>query len=110
MRIIEADDALARPWKTYPIRIAGTESRCCGGPTILVQSMKGGFVTQNCSRCGKLYTLSASEFANLNLWVACPSCTAPMEPRILMKDYCYYCEHCELAIQLATLLPWWNDA
>ena len=45
-------------WKEYPVRISGLkESSCCKSPTVLVQSMEGGFVTRNCWKCGHFETL-----------------------------------------------------
>jgi hypothetical protein len=44
------DDAIREVWKKYPVRISGLkESRCHGKPTILVQSMQGGYVSRKCS-------------------------------------------------------------
>jgi hypothetical protein len=97
-------------WKLYPLRIPGPRlSSCCRSPTALVQSMAGGFVTQNCSRCGKYETLSKEEFRDLSLWVACPSCRKPMEASYIFSNYGYKCVVCDIGINLSDLLPRWED-
>ena len=61
MRIIPYDDKTKAGWKSYPVRIQGTRA-CCNQPTLLVQSMSGGFVTQNCTKCETINTLRENEF------------------------------------------------
>src|SRR6266446_3121222 len=78
MRLLPADPAIRGVWKTFPVRFEGPRvSRCCSWPTVLVQSMDGGFVTSNCSKCGKYETLSRAEFDDLAIWMACPECGDP---------------------------------
>lgn len=98
-------------WKTYPIRIEGRSlSVCCNKPTLLVQSMRGGFVTRNCSSCGQPKTLSYHAFFNeIDLWVACPECKERMDPAMLHNNYGFLCSSCDIGIELATLLPYWSD-
>jgi DNA-directed RNA polymerase subunit RPC12/RpoP len=99
-------------WKTYPLRIPGYSlSKCCRQPTLLVQSMDGGFVSRNCPRCGKPTTLPESVFTTkLDLYVACPECKQRMTPQVLPdKNYGYLCRSCRLIIKLASLLPKWQD-
>lgn len=100
-------------WKQFPLRIPGpTLAFCCQAPTILVQSMKGGFVTQNCSKCGRSLTLKEADFRRLQLWVACPKCNQRMVEAIIPRaggNYGYLCQACDLGIKLAELLPQWFD-
>jgi hypothetical protein len=106
------DPQIRESWKLIPIRIQGpSTSRCCQSPTLLVQSMEGGFVTQNCSSCGNYVTLSAHEFlSQLDLWVACPRCKRRMRAGTVLKsNYGYSCADCDIAIKLASILPRWED-
>ncbi|MCI0531529.1 MAG: hypothetical protein L0Y74_06240 [candidate division Zixibacteria bacterium] len=108
-------------WKSYPIRILGPGiSPCCGHPKILVQSMDGGFVTANCSKCGnkcgKKSTLTFGEFKSLGIWVACPECKQKMVPAKVPgnntkseDNYGFKCTTCEGYIWLADLLPHYSD-
>jgi hypothetical protein len=111
--------ALLEGWKNYPVRIRGPRpSECHGSPTLLVQSMTGGFVSANCSACGKKQTLGKADFFNLFLWVSCPRCRARMEPEMLSRvngacqlagNYGYKCDKCQIYILFADLLPRWQD-
>jgi hypothetical protein len=104
------DPVIREMWKLYPLRIPGFRvSRCCQEPTVLVQSMQGGYVTQNCSKCGGSDTLKQDEFRQLQLWVACPGCKGRMLATIVDLNYAYCCDACDLNIRLADLLPRWSD-
>ncbi len=106
------DPKIREIWRLFPLRLPGrSESWCCRMPTILVQSMSGGFVTRSCSRCGKKETLPEAVFlGELDLWVACPKCRLRMAPRVLEdKNYGYACEDDQLIIRLCDLLPRWED-
>ena len=111
MRELPVDDSMRRAWKHYPLRLSGLKgSRCHGLPTLLVQSMEGGFVTRNCPACGGPETLPEADFMMLGLWVACPSCRAPMTPgRVPRSNYGYTCKTCDVYIKLSALLPTWDD-
>ena len=112
MRRYPLDPKVREIWRIYPLRILGESvSKCCSEPTMLVQSKQGGFVTQNCSKCGKSTTLPEHFFKNeIDLWVACPECRRRMEPQVLDdKNYGYVCDSCEISIRLSELLPHWND-
>jgi hypothetical protein len=105
------DEQLLQQWKSYPVRVVGPrDSRCCLKPTLLVQSMGGGFVSANCSECDSKQTLTQSEFTNLGLWVNCPNCRKRMltweDPH---KNYAYQCAECQIFILLADILPHWED-
>jgi len=72
--------------------------------------MEGGFVTRNCPDCGEPTTLPEHTFMNdIDLWVACPQCKAQMERRMVYKNYAFACARCDLYINLADLLPRWNE-
>ena len=111
MRLHPINPEVREVWKTFPLRISGhSQSTCCNEPTILVQSMEGGFVTRNCSKCGNKDTLPVQVFMNeLDLCVACPDCKRRMESTLLNKNYGFVCESCQVSIQLSDLLPRWED-
>ena len=111
MKEVPIDDSIREIWKKYPLRISGLkDSRCHGKPTVLVQSMDGGFVTRNCPECGGYESLSEPDFHLLGLWVACPDCRKPMvAQRVPTSNYGYICEPCQNYIKLASLLPRWTD-
>lgn len=111
MRRYKYDENICDGWKSYPVRLTLERrlSRCCSQPTVLVQSMEGGFVTANCLRCGKKDFISDSEFKGLSLIVSCPDCKKVMTPTMIEKNYSYYCENCELYIWLSDLLPHWEE-
>ena len=97
-------------WKTYPVRICGPHlSECHQVPTLLVQSMGGGFVTANCSVCGAKDDVTDAGFDSLELWVSCPKCRKKMSASKFHNNYGYSCDDCELFVRLADLLPHWSD-
>jgi NAD-dependent SIR2 family protein deacetylase len=72
--------------------------------------MEGGFVTRNCSQCGKKAPLPESDFLKkIDLWVSCPQCKQKMRPEVINKNYGYACHNCDVGIDLADLLPHWDD-
>ena len=111
MKIHPVDPRVRQFWKIFPLRIPGG-SVCdqCGQETVLVQSMKGGFVTRNCPTCNIPTTLPTSVFKRLHLWIACPKCGGRMEDQIVTaKNYGYICRPCDIGIPLFALLPRWEE-
>jgi hypothetical protein len=104
------DRAEAAGWKTFPVRIPGPgRSPCHAAPTVLVESMSGGFVTKNCGRCGGPDTLTRGEFGARDLPVNCPECRGPMRPhvpqeapavRLPTSNYAFRCDGCRVYIEL----------
>lgn len=110
VREYSLDDDLKEIWRIYPVRISGNlKSPCHDEPTLLVQSMKGGFVTRNCPSCGEFTTLPERVFFDLDLWVACPECKKKMQPQMIDLNYAFVCSTCDLYLKLAALLPRWQD-
>jgi endogenous inhibitor of DNA gyrase (YacG/DUF329 family) len=111
MREYQVDPNVRQIWKIYPIRIQGQSlSSCHGQPTLLVQSMEGGFVTRNCPTCAKSQTLPEASFLKeFDIWVVCPECKQRMNPDVVYKNYPFLCPRCDLYIKLAELLPRWDD-
>jgi hypothetical protein len=110
MRRFEYDKETCDGWRSYPVRITlDRVSSCCSTWLVLVQSMKGGFVTADCFKCGRKHTVKGYEFQKLPLIVCCPECKGVMAARMVDKNYSYVCEPCDLFIDLADILPKWTD-
>jgi phage FluMu protein Com len=112
MKEFPMDTSVREIWKLFPLRIRGPRiSRCHQAPTLLVQSMKGGKVTQNCYKCGELDTITQKEVDDLHLWIACPECNEPMRSTSVDHHgtYGYMCDACQVCIRLADLLPRWDQ-
>jgi type I restriction enzyme R subunit len=94
------------------IRVTGPNvSDCHKAPMLLVQSMKGGFVTANCSICGEKSVLRNRDFFDLDLWVSCPKCRQRMKATMVAKNYGFECEcpTCNWRCILASMLPQWDE-
>ena len=111
MRRYEYNPESTNGWRSYPIRLTVTgKSGCCKETKILVQSMDGGFVTANCTKCGKQDTVSHSEFEALDVWISCPECQQKMaSQKVAYSNYGYTCERCDLYVLLGDLLPKWDE-
>ncbi len=98
-------------WKTYPVRVSGELSGCHKVPTLLVQSMRGGFVTANCPHpdCNSYQLVTHAQFEALDLWVACPKCRRKMMTAVIKDNYAFTCSTCDLYFNLADILPNWPD-
>ena len=109
------DTTSRKRWKDYPVRVRGVRvSACHSQPTWIVRSKEGGFITENCSECGKHTTLSRKGFYDLDICVACPQCANVMSKIMLPKDkkaanYSFACEPCGIFIRFADVLPDWKD-
>ena len=100
-------------WKDTPIRFKGpSPSSCCHWPTVLVQSMSGGFVRQNCTKCG-YGTRLVREYDflyRLDCVVVCPYCRHAMYREVLWdKNYGFVCHDCRIGLWLAAIVPDWSD-
>ncbi len=111
MQELLVSESTRQSWKSSPIRIpAGEECFFCDEPMVLVQSMRGGFVTKNCAKCGNSRKLADSEFRALNICIACPQCKSRMEAtRAFSGNYAFRCDRCDRGIKLADLLPSFRD-
>ncbi len=111
MRKYSSDPDIKDIWKRYPVRISGNSvSSCCKQPTLIVQSMGGGFVTRNCPTCGEYSSLPINVFLDeLDPWVACPSCRTRMAKRLIDRNYSFACDKCQIYFHLADIVPNWTD-
>lgn len=110
MNRYEYDPETSDGWKSYSVRIVVSgKSRCYGQQRILVRSMEGGYVTADCSRCGKKNLLSLTEFQDIGLWVGCPQCQKAMDAELVYKNYGFACGKCQIYIWLSDLLQHYSD-
>jgi hypothetical protein len=91
-------------WKSNSIRVVIPCRRCSNKSAELYQYSVGGFIKAKCSVCDKDNLFSEDDFIFLPTY-PCPKCHREMEPKLLYKNACYYCEGCDSYIQLADLLP-----
>lgn len=88
------------------LKLYGSLSYCHQRPSIIVRSMEGGFVTQNCTQCGNKRTLPFDELPDL----ICGECEKDLIPFINNdQNYAYKCSSCETTYILADLVPWWYE-
>ena len=70
----------------------GETSSCCNAPMIVVQSMKGGFISKNCLKCNIASSLRMPEFLSLQVCVVCGDCGKQAEPTKIWRNYGYRCQ------------------
>jgi hypothetical protein len=95
-----------------PTRIikAVSPSRCCNAPSILVRSRPGGFVTQDCLRCGQRSDyVRENDIPDLD----CEGCSRfrpnTIVPTLKGNNYWYECTGCGRAWEIALIVPIWSD-
>jgi ribosomal protein S27E len=82
-------------------------SVCCDAPQQLVRSREGGFVSQNCEKCGTSRRVRIHELTEL-VCVPCDSILVKSVSRI-SGNYVYTCACCNQITPLFILLPYWNE-
>lgn len=111
MRIYPLNQTGRNIWRASPIRIpGGKDCYNCDIPTVIVQSMDGGYVTRNCPRCHSSSSVPEKVFRSLPILVACPECGVHMQPRTLPDhNYGYVCDRCDVQIPLFELVPHYSE-
>ena len=84
---------------------ANRPSFCCRAPQLLVRSRQGGFVTCNCSKCGRPNYVGREQLPAIR----CEKCGTAMESGKQWSNYCYKCGRCGHSFELWTRLPWWHE-
>jgi len=88
------------------LKLYGSLSYCHQKPSLIVRSREGGFVTQNCLKCGKPRSLSFTELPEL----LCGECENDLVPFINADhNYAYRCPNCDTSFELASIVPWWHE-
>lgn len=81
-------------------------SPCCDYKALLVQSRSGGFVSQNCLKCGKPHYVNIKQLPEL----ICDFCNATLDiTKLDGINYHYVCKSCNRSWQLASMLPDWSE-
>lgn len=88
------------------LELYGSVSRCCFRPSQIVVSRDGGFVSQNCTACGRSRKISLTELPKL----VCKHCRRPMKKCVkLNKNYAYTCSSCGRSVELRSIIPHWSE-
>ena len=104
MESFKSDEILRRVERNELTLMGKNSSACCDKPTIIVRSRGGGFVTQNCSRCGVPRSIRLDELPTLS----CSSCQIELH-LFKRQNYFYECPVCKREWQLAHLVPHWRE-
>ncbi len=84
----------------------GTLSHCCKAPSRIVVSREGGFVSQDCIKCGRPRTLPFEDLPDLD----CSECYEPLDKYINDRgNYAYRCDCCVNDFALCELVPHWSE-
>jgi hypothetical protein len=87
------------------VLLSRSHSGCCRAASIIVRSREGGFVTQNCSACGRPRAVTPSELPQR----FCERCESELEVVLREKNYTYHCRTCNSFWEVATLVPHWSE-
>ena len=92
--------------KKEKLVLHGTKCSRCNGPRMIVKSRDGGFVSQDCTKCGKSGYLPFNDLPVLH----CSLCKSRLKTYIsVYKNYCYKCEECKTDFELAAIVPLWSE-
>jgi hypothetical protein len=81
-------------------------SSCCSHRALLVRSRDGGFVSQNCLKCGEPSYVNERALPDL----ACDHCQTHLSiERLDGQNYFYVCHKCEHSWKLADIVPHWSE-
>jgi hypothetical protein len=82
------------------------KSPCCGYPQRIVRSRPGGYVTQNCTKCGEPRNIRLDELPKLT----CPRCgrlmTADYDG---VRNYAYRCPCGPWEYAVHEMVPAWQE-
>ncbi|PKN99563.1 MAG: hypothetical protein CVU42_07570 [Chloroflexi bacterium HGW-Chloroflexi-4] len=80
-------------------------SSCCHAPQMIVQSRQGGFISQDCEKCGKPSFISENELPDL----ICKKCKCKLiVGKNYRKNYIYTCPGCKSEFFVWDLVPNWQ--
>ena len=82
-----------------------SDSPCCGYRSIIVRSRKGGFVTQNCGKCGKPRSIIPKEFPMRK----CSKCHGEMSIIKVKYNYAYKCNRCGKLDMVSSIVHSWEE-
>ncbi len=83
-----------------------TPSTCCQAKALVVQSRSGGFISQNCLKCGKSDYINEHALPDLG----CDICARPLGiERVDGQNYFYVCTQCNRNWKIADTVPHWRE-
>ena len=92
--------------KTKKFLISKHPSSCCSCNSMIVKSRDGGFVSQNCLKCGKPNYINQNSLPELK----CEFCDSILKIELIDgKNYFYVCEKCNKNWKLSEEVPDWKD-
>jgi ribosomal protein S27E len=92
--------------KAHRFLFAKTSSRCCQAKALVVQSRAGGFVSQNCLKCGKPEYINEHALPDVD----CDFCGRRLAvERVDGQNYFYVCRQCNRNWKLGDSVPSWSD-
>ncbi|MBM7846193.1 hypothetical protein [Herpetosiphon giganteus] len=80
-------------------------SHCCASRSLIVVSREGGFITQNCTSCGKPRAIRPEHIPS----ALCTLCSIPMLVKVFNKNYAYICQRCTNIHMIYQLVPAWEE-
>lgn len=80
-------------------------SLCHNASTVIVKSKSGGFVTQNCTKCGDADQIQVEAMPD---YFFCPVCDKPVE-RVKRTKSMFECRRCQIKWDLVTIVPEWSE-
>jgi len=81
-------------------------SKCCQAKALVVQSRQGGFISQNCLKCGKPDYINEHALPDVD----CDFCGGNLVvQRIDSQNYFYVCAHCNRNWKIGDTVPHWGE-
>jgi len=81
-------------------------SQCCQQKALVVRSRAGGFISQNCLKCGKSDYINEGALPDL----LCDFCAGPLAiKRVDGQNYFYVCGKCSRSWKIADNVPHWGE-
>lgn len=88
------------------VHLYGSNCSCHDKPSLIVQSRKGGQVSQNCVVTGRPRKVTKDQLPE---W-SCKKCGHACEKsQDRYSTYIYVCTHCKAVVKIADLVPDWDD-
>jgi ribosomal protein S27E len=83
-----------------------TASKCCRAKALVVQSRAGGFISQNCLKCGKSDYINEHALPDLE----CDFCGRRLKvERVDGQNYFYVCGQCNRNWKIGDIVPAWAE-
>jgi hypothetical protein len=86
--------------------LSKTSSKCCQAKALVVQSRAGGYISQNCLKCGKSYRIHEHALPDLD----CDVCARSLRTeRVDGKNYFYVCKQGNRNWKIGDTVPHWGE-